>query len=803
MDSLDVKRPARLSWFEHGHLSNGLDEQDARRIRAAQINAVVHIVPLTLSINFLNAAIIVWAFWDTGANIFLAVWGALFALLVSLSIPSWKRTRHDRPQGASPRAANRMVLHASILASLWAAVPLVLFPHSDQAHQLIIVCLSAGMISAGAFCLSTLPRAGLAYTWILSLGSAGALLVSGQRSLTVVALLLLLYAVFLSRNLVAHGQLFVDHLRDKMKLTAQSEVIGLLLRDFEQHASDWLWETDSNGALVRVSDRFAEAVGRTPSELQGAHFAEIVGGVLGSPFELEQLLDRMAARLPFNDYILPIQFAQGHYVWSLTAKPVLDNTGQFAGYRGVGADITTKWMAEKRIVRLASYDTVTGLLNRAAFHEAVEESLGMVPRSISLLCLDLDQFKSINDTLGHHIGDALIKCVGERLTETVDAYDVVARIGGDEFAVLHYCDDDGRGTIELAQKIIDAFLVPFTVGERAIAIETSIGIAIGLSDGTDADTLLKRADLALYRAKAAGGGTYRYFKPEMEASAQRRRALEIGLRSALDNGEIKVLFQPLVNLQTGAVVGCEALARWQSLEWGPVSPAEFIPVAEATGLIVPIGEWILRESIKAARGWPNQATVAVNVSPLQFRSQKLLSSVVAALAEGGLPPHRLELEVTESVFLEGCDQTLDILKNLRDLGVRIALDDFGTGYSSLSYLQRFQFDKIKIDKSFVDRVVSKDSGTSIIRAIVAMAGALGMSTTAEGVESADQVEALRELGCGTMQGYFFARPSPPQEIAALFERKLGHARVMAAAAENPLALVAVGRSERISKVASA
>jgi diguanylate cyclase (GGDEF)-like protein len=781
MSAYESQRSARSSVFGRGGELQGLDKDDAGRIRAAQIDAVVHVVPLTFCVNILNAAIVVYLFRGNGADGFLAVWATLVLLLVPPSLFTWQRTRKLRPESASPRAERRMIVHAAALSALWAAVPLVLFPYADPFHQLVIVCLTSGMISGGAFCYSTLPRAGLTYTWILSLGSAGALFLSGQSALIFVAMMLLLYAVFLSRSLVAHGELFVDHLRDKMKLTTQGDVIGLLLRDFEQQARDWLWETDANDTLARVSDRFAEAIGRTPSELQGAQFAEIIGGgAPDRPFEVREVLDRMVVRSPFSDCVLPVRLAHGLRFWSLTAKPVFDDTAQFVGYRGVGADITAKWLAEQRILHLARYETVTGLLNRVAFREAVEQALVMVRRSVSLLCLDLDRFKSVNDTQGHHIGDELIKSVGKRLTDTVGPYDTVARIGGDEFAVLHCSDNDENDTIVLAQRIIEAFRLPFKVGHSEIVIDTSIGITFSTSGGAseadeaDADTLLKRADLALYCAKAEGGGIYRLFRPEMEASAHRHRALETGLRSALDNGEIEVVFQPLVDLRSGAPIGCEALARWQSPQWGSVSPAEFIPVAEASGLIVPIGEWILREAMKAARNWPNDATVAVNVSPVQFRGKTLLASVVAALAESGFPPRRLELEVTESIFLDGTDQTVEVLNKLRELGVRIALDDFGTGYSSLCYLQRFAFDKIKIDKSFVDHV-AKASGTSIIRAIVAMANALGMTTTAEGVESAPQVEALRALGCDTMQGYFFARPSPAHEIPALFARRLDDA----------------------------
>jgi EAL domain-containing protein (putative c-di-GMP-specific phosphodiesterase class I) len=283
---------------------------------------------------------------------------------------------------------------------------------------------------------------------------------------------------------------------------------------------------------------------------------------------------------------------------------------------------------------------------------------------------------------------------------------------------------------------------------------------------------MKKAELALYVGKADGAATYRFFEPEMEAGAHRRRALEVGLRSALDNGEIQVMYQPLVDLRSGIVAGCEALVRWKSAEWGLISPAEFIPVAEATGLIDPIGEWVLREAVKTARLWPEDTVVAVNLSPVQFKNQRLLATVVAALAESGLPPQRLELEVTESLFIDGSDHAYEMLRNLRSLGFRTSLDDFGTGYSSLSYLQRFPFDKIKIDKSFIDDVAVREESLAIIRAIVALADALGMSTTAEGVETLDQVAKLREAGCTQIQGYVFSRPRPSAEIAALFGRRL-------------------------------
>ena len=745
-----------------------IDEPARRRIRAAQIDAVVQLVPLTMTINLLTAAIIIYLFSDDGAALFLTVWGASFVLAAAVSFWSWKRSRRNRPRGTSARGIRRIILYATFFGGLWGAVAYVLFPTADTMHQLFLAALMAGLISGGAFALSTVPAAALAYTWIVVLGMGGALLLAAYSVFETVAFMLCVYAVFLSRNICAHGQLFMDRLHDELKLEAQRELIGLLLNDFEEHASDWLWETDASGVLVRVSDRFAEAAGKTPAELQGAEFADVLcGGCEYQPPELEDVLKRMAWRTPFRDVVVPVEIGEDMHYWLLSGKPIFDGVGKFLGYHGVGADVTDKRVAEERISRLAYYDSLTGLPNRAALREEVDSALtGACERgeSASLLCLDLDQFKSINDTLGHSVGDALLKSVAQRVRACARGRDIVARLGGDEFAIMQVNPVLPLDTMILARQLLDAFAVPFKVEHHNITISTCIGIAIAPADGWDTDALLKKADLALYAAKAEGVGTYRFFEPAMEAWANRRRSLEVGLRSAVENGEIEVVFQPLVDLRKGTIAACEALARWNSPEWGYVPPTEFIPVAEASGLIESIGQCVMREALKQARTWPEDTVVAVNLSPVQFKSQRLLATVVAALAESGMPAHRLELEVTESVFIEGGEDVRKMLENLRTLGVRIALDDFGTGYSSLSYLRRFPFDKIKIDKLFIDDVTAQDESLAIIRAIVTLAEALGMSTVAEGVESEQQVVRLRDAGCTHIQGFVFSPPRAAAEI---------------------------------------
>ena len=423
---------------------------------------------------------------------------------------------------------------------------------------------------------------------------------------------------------------------------------------------------------------------------------------------------------------------------------------------------------EHRISHLAFHDTLTGLPNRTFFREQLETALARAPRfaeQVAVLCLDLDGFKGVNDTLGHPVGDALLKIVGKELCE-VAGEGLIARLGGDEFAIILAGRDSDRPRA-LAQAIIDRMKTPMVAAGHQIASGTSIGIAIGPSDAADADTLLKNADLALYRAKQDGRGVFRFFEPSLDAAARKRRQLELDLREALLGGQFRLNFQPVYDLKKDRIGGFEALLRWDHPTRGEVGPTEFIPVAEETGLIVAIGEWVLHEACRQAVSWPEHIRVAVNVSPLQFRNSGFASILLQALARSGLSPNRLEIEITESVFLEGEVPTIALLHRLREMGVRVALDDFGTGYSSLSYLRSFPFDKIKIDRSFVTHIADDPSAAAIVRAIVDLARALKMETTAEGVEDGDQLEELRGQGCGNIQGYLFSRPVEASQVAAL------------------------------------
>jgi len=425
---------------------------------------------------------------------------------------------------------------------------------------------------------------------------------------------------------------------------------------------------------------------------------------------------------------------------------------------------------EQRITQLAFNDQLTGLPNRTMFQQQLEHHFRAAAGNGSLFalhCLDLDQFKVINDTLGHPAGDTLLVETGRRVQDAARGH-FVARLGGDEFVVLQTLGDDRDAIDRLARDILAAITQPLTIDGNELMPSTSIGIAIAPQDGENGGALLRSADLALYRAKEAGRRTYAFFEESLNERAQQRRQLETDLRLALERDEFELFYQPLFDLEQNRICSFEALLRWRHPTQGIISPAEFVPVAEDTGLIVPIGAWVIREACSRAANWPHHVRVAVNVSAVQFHRGALNESILRALANTGLAPNRLEIEITESIFLEGGEATLRLLHALRGLGVRIALDDFGTGYSSLSYLQSFPFDKLKIDRSFIQNLLTRDGATAIVHAITELANALGIETTAEGVEETAQLMELRTHGCSSVQGYLFAEPMAADEVERLF-----------------------------------
>jgi len=440
------------------------------------------------------------------------------------------------------------------------------------------------------------------------------------------------------------------------------------------------------------------------------------------------------------------------------------------GWVSTHEDITERWRAEKQVAHMACHDALTDLPNRILFREELETAIKRADRSgehVAVLYLDLDHFKDVNDSLGHSFGDDLLRAVADRLRACLRASDTVARLGGDEFAVIQSAMDQPQAAATLASRICRSIKAPFEIGVHQVVVDVSIGVSIAPKDGVEPDELLKNADLALYGAKDAGRGTYRFFEPAMDAQVKLRRVVEVDLRNALVNNEFELHYQPIFDLDSATICSYEALIRWHHPERGMILPADFIGICEEIGLIVPIGEWALRTACEQAAEWPENVKVAVNLSANQLAGEHVDLVIISALADSGIAPSRLELEITEAVLLRDSKATIGTLRRIHDLGVHIVLDDFGTGYSALSYLRSFPFDKIKIDRSFVKELQNSKESQAIVTAIASLAKSLGMASTAEGVETPEQLELVRKLGCGEAQGYLFSVPRTAGELSRM------------------------------------
>jgi diguanylate cyclase (GGDEF)-like protein len=586
-------------------------------------------------------------------------------------------------------------------------------------------------------------------------------LFSGNPAITfaidALSLVMIAYSVANTRESLARG-------RRRLAVEWQAKKALNFVDEFENSGRGWFWETDSLGTLSYVSQQLAQDFQCEPEALLGRQFTDLlsVDHAGASQEERKTLGFHLSARFPFSDVVVrPASEEDVH--WSLSGNPIFDERGRFLGFRGIGTDLTEQRKSEREISRLAKFDSLTGLPNRAMMRQTLDEALqnaAIRQKGCALLMIDLDRFKNVNDTLGHPIGDALLRQVAERLKSVMGNHGQVGRLGGDEFqAVLPGTVDIGL-LESLARTLIEQASRPYIIEGHKVTIGASVGIAIGDPGRASADALVRNADLALYAAKAAGRGKHCLYEPSMHSEAAERQLLENDLRQAVERGELSVHYQPIVRAAGEEISGFEALVRWQHPTRGAVGPARFIPLAEEAGLIGKIGEWVLRTALEEAAHWPDAVRVAINLSPLQFNDPNVVAMVAKHLNETGVPPERVELEITEGVFLAEGDSTDDTFAKLKKLGVRLALDDFGTGYSSLGYLKKAPFDKIKIDQSFVRGAASATNrNAAIIRAIVTLAETLGMDTCAEGVETHDDLQLIRELGVSMVQGYIFGKPS--------------------------------------------
>jgi diguanylate cyclase (GGDEF)-like protein len=546
-----------------------------------------------------------------------------------------------------------------------------------------------------------------------------------------------------------------------------------LVRAYESNECGWFWRTDANGYLIYISPTVAQQLGCEVSQLIGTQLKELVLNDDVADFgeaQADHAVEfTLRAGLQFRDLVVKsAKDADNH--WALSGTPLKDHKGRLTGFLGSGLNLTEQRRKETEAARLALYDALTGLPNRVLIRQTLDDLLrGKTGRAgdCGLFLMDLDRFKNVNDTLGHPVGDELLKLVAKRLARVIGNQGQFGRLGGDEFQVVIPQVTDRAKLAELADAIITRLSLPYMINECTVQIGATIGIAISPLDGVDADELTRNADLALYAAKAAGKGVHRFFQPQMHQQANHRRALEDDLREVLEKGELHLAYQPIVDARSEQTVGYEALLRWNHPVRGSVSPSEFVPIAEESGLINRIGDWVIRTACEEAAKWPQHLRLSVNLSPVQFKSASLAPTIMHALADSGLDPQRLELEVTEGVLLHEDALVERVVNQVTSMNVRLVLDDFGVGYASLGYLRRLPFSKIKIDQSFVRGAVDQRArNKEIICAIVGLANSLGMETVAEGVETLDEIELIRVLGCTQIQGFVFGRPTNAEDTRA-------------------------------------
>ncbi len=726
-----------------------------------QLATVARTTPFMMTAALVVSVVILMLTW--GTNRFWMLTAVLVPTNIVYFYATWLAlSRHSR-KGVAAKESVRAVVFSLLLGTLWAVVLGGLPFGQDAVVQNVALVCAGGLLCVAVLSLVNYPQAMAAFVIPLIIGSLSGFVSLGQfGNIFIQSLLLTGFTFIMVVATLNHAASFVAFRASEMLVKEKGEIIGLLLREFEQASSDWIWGFDAAGSVNRISGGFTKATGVTGDALMGADMIYFLRCITppGDPL-VSQIERDVEMRETFQDVELCVTADGRECWWTLTGKPVFDESGTYRGYIGTGSDITERKIAERRITTLAHHDSMTGLLNRIKFTEQLGLCVSRLERygtPFTVLFLDLDQFKAVNDTRGHMAGDRLLVQVATRIKALVRDTDMAARLGGDEFAILLPNDADAEGVRDLATRLIAEIRAPFEIDGDQVSIGVSIGIAMAPLNGTRPDQILRNADLALYRAKADGRSVYRFFESQMDSEARERRLLEAELRDAITNKELVLYYQPLVSADDCQPMGFEALIRWNHPIRGLVPPAEFISIAEQSNLIVEIGDWTINEACMAAASWPDHLTVAVNLSAKHFRNSDISMVVKRALAQSGLAPNRLEIEITEGLLIEDPDDVVAKLTEIRASGVTIAMDDFGTGYSSLSYLLKFPFDKIKIDRSFVEASTKDEVARDILRAIASLGKTLKLRITAEGVETAAQAAFLSEIACHQLQGFHFARP---------------------------------------------
>ena len=755
----------------------GLEEPgggDYARFFARQYAMVNKRAKTRVAIHLLAALSIAWFCKDLVPLEVLSGWGALLTLVVGYSLHLDRRMRDVEERVFRREEMRSHALAAGFKGLVWSG-GLAAFAFTGAGGVLAEMwAIIALLMMTSAVSRYGAPASTIAFSIAAGAGALGAALASFEFGL---AAIIVVSTLFACMGVVETARMAIGARLAELEMFEKSETVSMLLREFEDGQADWLWQIDTSRRLRAVSPRLAFAMGREIPEIEGKSLLQLISGdgwKTGQfPASLHELADRLKGKESFSNLTVRALVNGQTRWWEMSGTPMFDEDGVWLGFRGVGSDVTAQRESTEKIEYLARYDTLTQLPNRVQINETLAQALAYAEQwraRCALLMIDLDRFKAVNDSLGHLVGDRMLAQVAARLQPLMDEGELCGRLGGDEFAVVIRDASDRKRVDTLAKAIITALSEPYHVDNQVLYVGASVGSCIGPRDGKKVEELLRNSDLALYRAKDEGGGVHCEYEPALHSNAEERRVLEFALRHALEKNEFVLHYQPVVDAVTEELVSFEALIRWDSAEHGFVSPAKFIPLAEDTRLIVPIGTWVMQEACReAARNWPENVKVNINVSPEQLVEPDFAGTVVRALSHSGLDPKRLEIEVTESIFMRDANVARKALEQCMALGCSVALDDFGTGYSSLGYLRKLKFTTIKVDRSFVQGAAhNSPESLAIIRAVVAMADSLGMTTTAEGVENDDEAQMIRQLGCNKIQGYHFGRPMPADDAVKIF-----------------------------------
>ncbi|MDB5662574.1 MAG: hypothetical protein JWM38_2711 [Sphingomonas bacterium] len=720
--------------------------------------------PWLAALSLLCAAVVALAITRDAPPPWLGGW---LALLVA---SSWTasvvhRQALNYPLGRIGRWRARQSVSAFLLALAWGVVPAWTLGEGSREIQTVLGAATATMI-AGAFLMAVAPAAATIWAATLSACLVWSQYPAGPGLAPLLAVLLTTYVAVILVGCRFVARLIARHAATAERERAQCEAVSLLLREYEEQGAGWLWQVDAVGLFTYVSPHISHMLGRATVQMLGQPLPAAFG-------QQARLGAAMAAREAFAGIEIKVTTASGPKWLSLSGTPIVE-AGGFRGFRGVGADITEVHRSQERLTRMARNDTLTGLPNRHRVREILAEAIGTSQHSgvpCALLFLDLDGFKPVNDTFGHPIGDAVLRTVGERLSAAVAERGVVGRVGGDEFAAVLHDGRDRAAVAALGDALIAAVSAPYRHDKGEVRIGLSIGVAFAPDDGTTVEELLLKADLALYTAKSQGRGRCREFEPEMQRIANMRADLEQALRQALQMDQLSLHYQPVLDSRSQAILGFEALLRWDHPDHGSIPPSDFLGIAEETGLIAEIGDWVLRTACRDASAWPDGLFVAVNLSPRQAGLAGLSTSIAAALTMSGLKAGRLHLEVTEQLLLNNSDDALNLLRRLKTIGVAVVLDDFGIGHSAFGHLAAGVFDTVKIDGSFVRRASDHLETMAILRATIAVANSFQMQVIAEGIEVPHELHHIASLGCSAFQGALAAAPMPYDETLALIRSR--------------------------------